>query len=178
MRVLGLGNVLMGDDAFGPWVVHELSAGWTFPDGVEVVDVGTPGLDLTPFLSGAGTVVIVDTVHADGAPGELKLYGKAALLSSPPKPRVSPHDPGLVEALLLLDFAGTGPEEVLLVGAIPLSTGKGTALTPALRAAVPRAAEAVVAELSRLGLAAARREGAARSLPWWEAPPGAVPGER
>lgn len=170
VKVLGLGNVLMGDDAFGPWVIHDLAERWLFPDEVEVTDLGTPGLDLTPYLSGVETVVLVDTVHSDGAPGELRLYGKAALLSHPPKARVSPHDPGLVEALLALDFEGTGPASVLLVGAIPSRTEKGAGLTPALRDAVPRAAAAVLSELSRLGLGPTRRDTTTTRAPWWEAP--------
>lgn len=169
--MLGLGNVLMGDDAFGPWVVHRLAERWTFPEEVELVDVGTPGLDLTPYLSGAEAVVVVDTVKSDGAPGELRLYRKDDLVKNPPPPRVSPHDPGLVECLLALDFAEIGPAEVLLVGAIPGRVEKGTALTPALGAAVDAAAEAVVAELGRLSLPAVAREAAPRSTPWWETPP-------
>ncbi len=170
MRVIGLGNVLMGDDAFGPWVVHFLEEGWTFPAEVGVVDVGTPGLDLTPYIAGAEAIVIVDSVKAAGAPGELRSYGKAELLRNPPPQRVSPHDPGVVECLLAQDFAGTGPSEVLLVGAIAGSTEKGTSLTPAVRAAVDGAAAAVLAELERLGVAATPREAPERSLPWWERP--------
>ncbi len=170
VRVLGLGNVLMGDDAFGPWVIEFLSAGWTFPGEVSVVDVGTPGLDLVPYLSGASHVVIVDTVRSDGNPGELRLYRKAEVLKVPPQPRLSPHDPGVKETLLMLDFAGTGPEEVLLVGAIPGSSAMGVGLTPALQAAVAPAAAEVLRELERLGCPAAPRAGAIPAAPWWEAP--------
>jgi len=168
VRVIGLGNVLMGDDAFGPWVIHHLEEGWTFPPEVDVVDVGTPGLDLTPYIAGAEALVIVDSVKAAGAPGELRTYGKADLLKNPPPQRVSPHDPGVVECLLAQEFAGTGPSEVLLVGAIAGSTVKGTALTPPLRDAVDAAAETVLAELARLGVPGRRREAPGRSLPWWE----------
>ena len=170
MRVLGIGNVLMGDDAFGPWVVHFLEEGWTFPPEVGLVDVGTPGLDLTPYIAGAEAIVIVDAVKAEGAPGELRAYRKADLLRNPPPQRVSPHDPGVVECLLAQEFAGTGPSEVLLVGAITASTEKSTALSPALRAAVDAAAAAVIAELAQLGFPATRKADPERSLPWWERP--------
>ena len=50
IRVLGLGNVLMSDDGFGPFVVRVLEATYECPPGVDVVDVGTPGLDLTPNM--------------------------------------------------------------------------------------------------------------------------------
>ncbi len=167
VRVLGLGNVLMRDDAAGPWVVEELRAGWEIGPEASLTDVGTPGLDLVPFLGGARVVVLVDTVKSDGPPGELRLYRREEILRHPPGPRTSPHDPGVKETLLYLDLAGEGPEEVLLVGIVPGRVEKGIGLSPAVEASVPRAAEAVAAELRRLGIAAERRTGAAAAAPWW-----------
>ena len=110
IRVLGLGNVLMGDDAAGPWVVEHLRAGWDFGPGVSVTDLGTPGLDLVPHLSGARVVVLVDTVKSDAPAGTLRLYRRDEVLKHPPGPRTSPHDPAVKETLLYLELAGAGPE--------------------------------------------------------------------
>jgi len=44
IRVLGVGNVLCTDDGLGPYAIKVLEAQYEFPEGVEVVDVGTPGL--------------------------------------------------------------------------------------------------------------------------------------
>ena len=173
IRVLGLGNVLMGDDALGPWVIETLLAGWEFPEGVSVLDVGTPGLDLTPFLAHADTVILVDTVKADGPPGTLRVYPREQLLSRPPQPRVSPHDPGLTEALLALDLAGAAPRDVLLVGVVPGAVAQGVGLSPEVRRAVEKAAVQVVQLLALLGLTARRRVAAPAAAPWWERAPGA-----
>ena len=167
IRVLGLGNVLMGDDAAGPWVVEHLRAEWDLGPGVSVTDLGTPGLDLVPHLSGARVVVLVDTVKADAPPGTLRFYRRDELLKHPPGPRTSPHDPAVKETLLYLELAGTGPEELLLVGIVPGSVEKGLGLTAAVAAAVPKAAEAVLDELRRLGVAVERRADAAPAAPWW-----------
>ena len=51
VRVVGLGNVLMQDDGVGPHVARVLEAGWTVPENVRVLDLGTPGLDLVPHLA-------------------------------------------------------------------------------------------------------------------------------
>ena len=168
VRVLGLGNVLMGDDALGPWVIESLQAGWEFPEGVSVLDVGTPGLDLTPFLADAETVILVDTVKADGPPGTICVYPREKLVSRPPQPRVSPHDPGLTEALLALDLAGAAPRDVILVGVVPKAVAQGVRLSPEVRAAVEKAAARVVELLSLMGLAARRRAEAPPAAPWWE----------
>jgi hydrogenase maturation protease len=175
IRVLGLGNVLMGDDAAGPWVVEHLRAEYDLGPGVSVSDLGTPGLDLAPHLSGARVIVLVDTVKADGPPGTLRLYRKDEVLRYPLLPRTSPHDPAVKETLLYLDLAGAGPEELLLVGIVPGKVEKGLGLTPAVAAAVPLAAEAVATELRRLGVGARRRPGAAPARPWWAEEDGQAP---
>lgn len=171
VRVLGLGNVLGGDDGFGPCVVTALQSAFEWSEGVEVIDVGTPGLDLVPFVSGVDVLVIVDTVKSPGTPGELRVYDKAAILKHPPQPRVSPHDPGVKETLLALDFAGDGPAEVVLVGAIPGDLKMEPGLSPSLRAAVAPAVEAVLDALRARGVEPARRLPADPVLPWWEVAP-------
>ncbi|HVP66742.1 MAG TPA: hydrogenase maturation protease [Anaeromyxobacteraceae bacterium] len=171
VAVVGIGNVLNGDDGVGPYAVRVLEAGWELPAEVEVVDAGTPGGDLASMLDGASAAVIVDAVNAKGAPGELRRYDRAEILRGAPRLAMSPHEPGVREALLTLDFRGGGPGDVTLLGAIPASVEQATALTPAVRAAVPALVEAVVAELRRLGL-----EPRPRAVPlapdiWWERPP-------
>jgi hydrogenase maturation protease len=167
VRVLGLGNVLMGDDAAGPWVVEHLRAEYEIGPGASLTDVGTPGLDLVPHIGGARVVILVDTVKSAGEPGELRFYRRDEILKYPPGPRTSPHDPGVKETLLYLEMAGSGPEEVLLVGIVPGRVEKGLFLTPAVAAAIPVAAEAVAVELRRLGIRAERQAGAAGARPWW-----------
>jgi len=170
VRVIGLGNVLMGDDALGPWVIHHLQSSYELPKSIQLLDAGTPGLDLTPYLSGVPAVILVDTVRSAGAPGELRLYRKDKLLTLSPQPRLSPHDPGVTETLQLLELSGDGPGEFLLVGVIPESVGTGVGLTPPVRAAVSTAAELVLLELVRLGVTVGRRVEEHARAPWWEQP--------
>ena len=167
--VLGLGNVLMGDDALGPWVVQWLLARWEFPPAVRVQDLGTPGLDLHPYLVECDHLVLVDVVKSEGAPGELRLYDRDQILAHPPDLRTSPHDPGVKEALLALEFADDGPREVLLVGVIPDRVSSAVGLSPAVRDAVGSVETAVLAELARMGHAVVRRDPPAEPDVWWEA---------
>ena len=167
IAVLGLGNVLMGDDGFGPHVIATLRAGYEFTASVAVEDLGTPGLDLHPHLVGRRAVILVDTVRAEGKPGTLHTYSRDELLSHAPQPRTSPHDPGVKEALLALEFAGGGPSEVLLIGAIPATVEQGTTLSAPLSAAVPTAVNAVVERLMDLGCPARRRDTPRPPDTWW-----------
>lgn len=169
IRVLGLGNVLMGDDGFGPFVIEALKAGYEFPPNVSVIDIGTPGLDLAPFLLGADVVIVTDTVRADGPAGAIRLYRRDQILKHAPGLRLGPHDPGFTQALLTLEFADQGPSQVLLVGAIPAMTAPTPFLTPAVRNAVPVAVYEVLEELEHLGATATPKPGVISVNPWWEA---------
>ena len=169
LLVLGIGNVLMGDDAVGPYLLKLLEADWELPAEVAVVEAGTPGLDLTVFLHGVEIALVVDAVRAEGAiPGEIRRYGREALLAGSPGPAMSPHEPGLRETLLTLEVGGGGPCEVRLLGMAPARVESGVGLSEPVRAAMPRLVEAVLAELGALGVPPRRR---ARPLPpdlWWE----------
>jgi hydrogenase maturation protease len=168
IRILGIGNVLMGDDGFGPYVIEALSAGYEFPSSVTLTDAGTPGLDLAPFLIGADVVIVIDTVRSNGPAGALRVYGRDAILAHPPQHRLGPHDPGFTQTLLTLDFAGRGPAEVLLVGVIPGATVPCPTLSAPVRDAVPGAVQIVLTELKGLGAAATPRTPPAAFAPWWE----------
>lgn len=169
ITVLGLGNVLIGDDALGPHVARRFAAEYEVDPEVAVLDFGTPGFDLASYLMDSPVVVIVDTVRSRGAPGELRVYDKADILRVPLQQRVNPHDPGLKETLLLLDLQGVGPEVVRFIGVIPESVRTGVGMTEALRRAVPAIMQALVDELTRLGHPPRRRQVAEDADLWWEA---------
>lgn len=166
--VAGLGNVLVGDDALGPWVVRTLEARFELPPSVTVIE-GTPGNDLVPHLMGADAVIVADTVTTRGAPGTIVRYRRDEILRTPPALRVNPHQPGLKDSLFTLELLGEAPGEVLLVGVIPEVLETGLGLSPSVRAAVDRVVDEVVRELARLGLPATPRADAPPVHPWWEA---------
>jgi hydrogenase maturation protease len=168
IRILGVGNVLCTDDGLGPYAIKALEAQFDFPEGVEVLDVGTPGLDFTPYLADALMVIVLDTVKGDQPPGTLRLLRDREIVAKPPPSRMSPHEPGLREALMATELAEMSPEEILLIGVIPESTEQGTKLTEAVRSAVPSVVDAVVAELERLGRPPIRRDPPAELDVWWE----------
>jgi len=169
--LLGIGNVLMGDDALGPYVIESLRANWVFSPEVAVLDAGTPGLDLTAILlDGFEAVVVVDAIHARGEPGEVRTYRRADLLAGPLPATRGAHDPPLREALLRLELLGRGPREAVLVGAIPATVATGVGLSERLARAVPAVEQQVLRELLRLDAWIAPRLHEFAATPWWEAP--------
>ena len=64
--LMGVGNVLMHDDALGPYVLESLKARYDLPPEVTVFDAGTPGLDLTLFLIEFDALIAVDALKGQG----------------------------------------------------------------------------------------------------------------
>ncbi len=169
VAVLGLGNVLLADDAAGPSTIHWLQNHYEFPPGVSVEEIGTPGLDLLPYISGREAVIIVDAVSADAPPGKVLVYHKDQIAMALTRPRLSPHDPGLAEAVACAELAGEAPEHLVVVGIVPASTETGMGLSPQVREAIPVAGARVVEELERLGHAPRSLPDPLPDRPWWEA---------
>ncbi len=170
VRVIGLGNVLMRDDAFGPYVVRLIDAFYVMPPDVQVLDVGTPGLDLIPYVCGTDVLIIVDTVRADGEPGDIRVFRTADILADGVQPRLGPHDPGVKEALLTAAVAGAAPREVLLVGVIPQSVEVGVELSAAVRSSLAPVVAWVVTELTARGAGPMLRSAPLEPATWWEQP--------
>ncbi len=171
VTVFGLGNILMADDGLGPYVIKVLEAAYVFPPEVEILDAGTPGLELSTILENSGALIIVDTVRADGGGGELRTYRRDEILKHPPAQRITPHDPGLKETLLVLELQGETPPEVFVIGVIPESVDYGVGLTDVVREAVPGAVAEIIGELERLGYPASPRVPPAEPDIWWERQP-------
>ena len=168
IAVLGFGNILMNDDGLGPYVIQVLESTYEFGEGVSVLDIGTPGLGISQYLEGLDLLIVVDTVHAGGEPGDVHTYRLVDILKHAPGIRMSPHDPGLKEALLSLQFLGAAPKEVLLVGVVPEDVSMGTELTQKVRDAAPKVIAEVLIELMRVGVSIRTRR--IRTVPdlWWQ----------
>jgi len=170
ISVIGIGNVLEGDDAVGPTVVRLFEAAYAVPEDVALIDGGTPGLDLTAYMAELEALIVVDAITAKGKPGELVVLDKARILNRGPIIAMSPHDPGLRESILHAEFQGVAPPVIKLVGVVPKTIEFGCRLSPEARAALPGAVEAVRVELEALGVQVVRRDPPLDPDLWWEKP--------
>ncbi|HSU80789.1 MAG TPA: hydrogenase maturation protease [Thermoanaerobaculia bacterium] len=167
--ILGLGSVLMGDDAAGPHVLRRLEAEYELPSEIEILDLGTPGPELAHIVEGLDALIVIDTIKAPGDPGDLHVLRRAEILSGNGAPdRLSPHDPSLRGALVAASLLGRSPEDVLLIGIVPGDNHLGIGLSPGVRSALWGATALVAAELARLGYEVPRRKERAGDKVWWE----------
>jgi hydrogenase maturation protease len=170
ISVIGIGNVLEGDDAIGPTVVRLFEAAYRLPEDVTLVDGGTPGLDMTAYMAGLEALVVVDAVTAKGKPGDVVVLDKPRILNRGPVIALSPHDPGLRESILHAEFQGVAPKVITLVGVVPASIEFGCKLSPEARAALPAAVAAVKTALEAAGVAVEPRVPPLAPDLWWEKP--------
>jgi hydrogenase maturation protease len=152
LLVLGLGNVLLEDDGAGAAAVARLLDQYEPPAGVRVFDGGTLGLALLPYLESADTVVLVDAVRTDDAPGSLvRLTGDD--VAPAVATRLSPHQVGVADLLDSARWIGRYPRQVILLGVVPQSMELAVGLSEPVRAALPALVALIVEEVGTLGFA-------------------------
>ena len=148
--ILGLGNTLMTDDAFGPRAVAALTERFRFPPAVAVVDGGTLGLDLLPRLEGIKRLLILDAVDLGAAAGNVfRLSGEEVPRAFAGK--LSVHQMGVQDLLAVAELQGHLPAELVVWGVQPASVDVGLELTPAVAAALPEVLAGVARELADWG---------------------------
>jgi hydrogenase maturation protease len=154
--VLGLGNILLSDEGVGVRVVERLQARYEFPDDVEIVDGGTLGLDLLPFVERADRLLVVDAVEMGADPGTIiRLEGEQIPAIFGPK--LSPHQMGFADLLTAARLTDCQPEEIVLWGLQPSSMQVGLDLSPAVSAQVELLVENILTELRRWEIFLIRR---------------------
>lgn len=113
--VLGIGNPLLGDDGFGVEVVKRLKEEIGEPPDVEIIDGGSLGIYLLPYLEDKTHLIVVDVVNFGGKPGEiikLKLDEIPAFIGL----KMSEHQITFHEVIALMNLLGFKPIESFLIG--------------------------------------------------------------
>jgi hydrogenase maturation protease len=152
--VAGIGNIFLGDDAFGVEVLRHLPLD-RLPDDVRVMDFGIRGIHLAhELLSGYDAVVLVDCLPNGEAPGTVSVLEVEAEV-----PAEEEEDTDELEDQLLADAHSFQPHvalemvsrlggklgsRVYVVGCEPESTAEGMNLSGPVAEAVPRGVEAVI----------------------------------
>jgi len=170
--IAGIGNVLLGDDGLGPYVLHQLVAAYKFEEGVKLEDLGTPALDFIDHVAGLDALIVVDSVENDRTPGTITLYRQEDLFRHKTSIRMDTHSPAITECLAAADiFFGASPAEILLIGVSADTYAAGCTLSKAVSRAVEPAVQSVLAELSRLGVTYQKKANVDSRVWWSEAHP-------
>jgi hydrogenase maturation protease len=142
--VLGLGNVLMGDEGIGVHVVRALEE-QSLPEGVECLDGGTGGFMLLEPLQSADHVLMIDAA-ADGNP-EGTVTRTTPRFSRDYPPTLTAHDVGIKDLLDVFYIQGGGPDIVLYAITINPQQPITLNLSASGEIAAKEAVELILAEL-------------------------------
>jgi hydrogenase maturation protease len=157
ISVIGIGNVLLGDDGAGVWVARHVARAYRFAPHVEVLDGGTLGLDLITYVADADRLIVVDAASTGGEPGAIAIV-RGAAVPAVMRQLLSAHEAALCDLLAALTLLGKMPREFIAIGIEPLRIHPSLELSAPVRGALARAEAAVVAELRAWGVRCDRRE--------------------
>jgi hydrogenase maturation protease len=155
--IAGIGNIFLGDDAFGSEVARRMTAR-PLPDGVRVVDFGIRGLDLAYALfDDPDAAILVDAVPRGDLPGTLYVIepdlGSGADAPAD-EPVIEAHAMDPVRVLRMAAAMGGRPRRVLVVGCEPATLGSdedpAMGLSPPVEAAVSEAIRLIESLVERL----------------------------
>jgi len=142
--VLGVGNLLVGDEGVGVHVIQALQEE-TLPEHVHLLDGGTGGFHLLGHLGGYPRVILVDATRDGSPPGTVADF--TPRLPSDFPPSLGAHDIGLKDLISAMALTGPLPEMTVVTVSIEELKPMEMTLSPEVEAAVPGACARVRALL-------------------------------
>lgn len=140
LLILGIGNLLMGDEGVGVHAVQALQEE-PLPSGVELLDGGTGGFHLLSCLQDYPSVIVIDAIMDGSAPGTVRVI-QPRFLSDYPR-SLGAHDIGLRDLIESATLLGSLPTMHLVTISIAEIRSATVDLTPRVRQSLPKVVESV-----------------------------------
>lgn len=140
INVVGLGNILFGDEGFGVETVRALESSGEWPENVQFVDGGTQGLYLLDYFESCDALMVFDSIIPIEYEAKVYCYRNDELPAFIHR-KMSSHQMGLSELLSVAKLHGRVPPEIVLIGAPPHELGLGNGLSEPMRAHLAHAVD-------------------------------------
>ena len=160
MLIAGVGNIFLGDDAFGPEVARRLATE-DLPGWVRVADYGISGMHLAYDLAdGYETAILIDAAPRGGEPGTVTVLDVEAERRRDPATAAGAlgasrlfdaHGMQPDVVLGVLDMLGARSLRILVVGCEPASVDYGMELSEPVANAVDEAVQVVLDLVAEAG---------------------------
>ena len=152
--LLGVGNILYGDEGLGVYVVHRLRRAYKIPPALRIIDGGAAGWHLEPYIAEARRVVIVDAVA--GQAGSIYRFSHRDVPAGVLSGSLMSHELEVAELLTTMEAQGElPPTRIIAMGVTPalapldhLAMG----LSPDVEARLPALELVLLAELADAGV--------------------------
>jgi hydrogenase maturation protease len=139
--VLGIGNLLMGDEGIGVHAVREMEL-LPVPSHVRVLDGGTGGFHLLSLFQEYDPIIVIDATMDSQPEGHVQLR-RPRYASEFPR-TLSAHDIGLRDLLESATLLGPLPELFLVTVSIKTLQGLSTDLSPNIKDSIPTVLQTVM----------------------------------
>jgi hydrogenase maturation protease len=150
LLVLGLGNILCGDDGLGIAAVELFRRRYVVAENVRLVDGGTLGLSLLSCFGDCDDAILVDAIRLDGPAGSLvRLEGEDVAPAM--RTRLSVHQIGVADLLDALRWLDASPRRLILLGLVPRNLEFASSRSPDVERRIPGLVEAIAAEARAMG---------------------------
>lgn len=138
--ILGIGNVLWADEGFGVRCVEEMADTHALPENVRLLDGGTQGLYLLPFLEEADALLVFDAIDYGLPPGTMKVVRDDEVPAFMGAKKMSLHQTGFQDVIATATLMGYRPQQMVLIGCQPVELEDyGGGLRPLVAARIPEA---------------------------------------
>jgi hydrogenase maturation protease len=150
--VLGIGNLLWADEGFGVRCAEALATQFALPADVRIMDGGTQGLYLLPYVQEASRLLVFDAVDYGLSPGTLKIVEGDEVPRFMGAKKMSLHQTGFQEVIAAAALTGKLPEAMVLIGIQPVELEDfGGSLRPEIKARIAEVLDIAVARLRDWG---------------------------
>ena len=151
--ILGIGNVLWADEGFGVRCIEEMAETYAMPGNVRLLDGGTQGLYLLPFLEEADALIVFDAVDYGLPPGTLKVVENEEVPAFMGAKKMSLHQTGFQDVIATAQLLDVCPARLVLIGCQPVELEDyGGGLRPETAARIAPAIEIARARLADWGI--------------------------
>ena len=142
----------MRDDGVGVHAVKAVQERFEAHSSLDIVDGGTAGLDLLPFIEGRDRVLFVDAVDFGKEPGFIGEMVNDGIPAFFGKDKGSLHHIGLSDVLAMAKLLNILPEEICLIGIQPLSIELGLELSEFLQGKLEELVDRIIDKLRDWGV--------------------------
>lgn len=149
--VLGIGNILCGDDGFGSHLATLLQASYLFEDKVKILDLGVQSHLIAGLLAEKSKYLFLDAADFGKTPGSLYQCEKEEIPVWLASRKLSAHQASLAEALALAELTGQQPRDLHLIAFQPCNVEFGAAISTLCQNALPHGLNMALNVLSSWG---------------------------
>lgn len=158
--IMGAGNTIMGDEGIGPRCIEALHEWYVFPEHIDLLDVGTMGLQIIDVMREYDHMIVIDAAIDTGHPaGTVVLYTPEELAAN--QVLHTAHDMRLTDVIKHAKLLDVVPQSIVIVAVQVESISEWVLeLSAPVQEALPIACACALDQLKRLGYRPTQRAGA------------------